>query len=755
MLQRPQFKAHLRVESLPAQGLFLLSERRQTVLRGRLYELVAPLIDGVRSADAIAELLDGKLCPADVYYTLGQLEKQGWLAESNGRESASARAFWHVQDIDPTVAVRRLAQTTVAITTFGGIDSEPLATALRALQVDVAGEGQLGVVVSDDYLRSGLESFNKAALDSGQSWMLIKPVGSHIWLGPLFRPGQTACWQCLAERLRGNREAEVYVHKMAGRDDPFPVPFADTPATRTIAWNVAATEISKWITRGGTSDLEGRILTLDVLSWKTQWHTVVRRPQCPACGHPLPLRFPVRGAGGARPIVLESRKKVLSHDGGHRAISPEETLCHYEHHVSRLTGAVTILERFHSSGDGVVHVYGAGQNFARRQGSIAAIRKGLRSQSSGKGTSDVQARASGLCEALERYCGYFRGDEPRTVPCRFDQLGEAAIHPNACMQYSERQYRERDAWNVRQSAWNGVPRPFNEEEAVEWTPVWSLTRRDVRYLPTAFCYYDYPAEPPFCFACSNGNAAGNTLEEAILQGFFELVERDSVALWWYNRLRRPAVDFDSFDEPYLRRLTSYLAQRHRDLWALDLTADLEIPAFAALSRRTDRLPEEILFGFGAHFDARVALLRAVTELNQMLSWVPTDGCSKPITTDSLDDPETLAWLQTATLANLPYLVPDGGARARRRRDYPVAQTEDLRDDVLACQALVERQGLEMLVLDQTRPDIGLPVVKVIVPGLRHFWARYAPGRLFDVPVRLGWLPQPLREADLNPIPMFL
>jgi ribosomal protein S12 methylthiotransferase accessory factor YcaO len=54
-----------------------------------------------------------------------------------------------------------------------------------------------------------------------------------------------------------------------------------------------------------------------------------------------------------------------------------------------------------------------------------------------------------------------------------------------------------------------------------------------------------------------------------------------------------------------------------------------------------------------------------------------------------------------------------------------------------------------LVLDQTRPDLGLPVVKVIVPGLRHFWARYAPGRLFDVPVRLGWQSRPLAEEQLN------
>jgi oxazoline/thiazoline synthase len=75
--------------------------------------------------------------------------------------------------------------------------------------------------------------------------------------------------------------------------------------------------------------------------------------------------------------------------------------------------------------------------------------------------------------------------------------------------------------------------------------------------------------------------------------------------------------------------------------------------------------------------------------------------------------------------------------------------------VRLCRRLVEQHGMEMLVLDQTRPDIGLPVVKVIVPGMRHFWARFAPGRLYDTPVQLGWLPRSLTEEQLNPVPIFV
>ena len=67
---------------------------------------------------------------------------------------------------------------------------------------------------------------------------------------------------------------------------------------------------------------------------------------------------------------------------------------------------------------------------------------------------------------------------------------------------------------------------------------------------------------------------------------------------------------------------------------------------------------------------------------------------------------------------------------------------------------VEALGMEMLVPAQTRTDVGMPVVKVVVPGLRHFWARFAPGRLYDVLVALGWRPAPRAEEDLNPVPVF-
>jgi ribosomal protein S12 methylthiotransferase accessory factor len=457
-----------------------------------------------------------------------------------------------------------------------------------------------------------------------------------------------------------------------------------------------------------------------------------------------------------QPLVLESRKKTFTADGGHRCSSPEATLKQYQHHISPITGVVDGLRRLLEAENGLTHTYSAGQNLALTHDSFHSLRRSLRSRSAGKGMTDHQAKASCLCESLERYSGVFQGYEVRKK-ASYKEMGEAAIHPNTCMNFSEAQYKNREEWNAKlTTSFHWVPNPFDEEVEIEWTPIWSLTYKEFKYLPTAYCYFSYPVsdrENAFCTPCSNGNAAGNTIEEAILQGFMELVERDSVCLWWYNRVKRPAVDLDSFNEPYFQSLKDYYKTIQRDIWVIDITSDLNISTFIAVSRRTDKTIEDIILGCGTHFDPRIAILRALTEVNQSLPAVlpvAADGSGEY----AIDDSDTKNWWKTATLENQPYLVPDESAAPRMRSDYPQFWSDDLLKDVMKCVDIAEKNGMETLVLDQTRPDIGLSVVKVIVPGMRHFWARFGTGRLYDVPAKLGWLKEPLSEDNLNPTPFF-
>jgi ribosomal protein S12 methylthiotransferase accessory factor len=340
---------------------------------------------------------------------------------------------------------------------------------------------------------------------------------------------------------------------------------------------------------------------------------------------------------------------------------------------------------------------------------------------------------------VERYSAVFQGDEPR-VRARLSDLGDEAVHPGALLHFSETQYRRREELNrAAPDARRMVPLPFDEAVPVDWSPAWSLTHGRRRYLPAAYCYLHYPSPPgeQFCHLDPNGHAAGNCLEEAILQGFLELAERDACGIWWYNRVRRPAVDLGSFGQPYFQVLEDHYRAMGFRVWVLDITNDLGIPAFVAVacSRGGDR----VCVGFGCHPDAMLGVQRALTELNQLF------------------DPEASSrapW-GDAPMPDESFLFPDDALPRRRRRDFAEIQRDDLRGDVEACVARASALGFETLVLDQTRPDIGLHAVKVVVPGLWHFWPRFGPGRLYDVPVRMGWLHRPRKEAELNPVPLYL
>ena len=161
---------------------------------------------------------------------------------------------------------------------------------------------------------------------------------------------------------------------------------------------------------------------------------------------------------------------------------------------------------------------------------------------------------------------------------------------------------------------------FDTETEMEWSPVWSLRDQCFRYLPTSALYFHYTGHVIPFHADSNGCAAGNTREEAIVQGFLELVERDSYAIWWYNRLKRPDVNLDKFNNSYVRDLQIQLGRKRQAPLGAGhhkRSRHSELRGHSALDDGTGQ--EYIEFGSGAHFDARIAMLRTLTELNQFLS----------------------------------------------------------------------------------------------------------------------------------------
>ena len=181
----------------------------------------------------------------------------------------------------------------------------------------------------------------------------------------------------------------------------------------------------------------------------------------------------------------------------------------------------------------------------------------------------------------------------------------------------------------------------------------------------------------------------------------------------------------------------------RSVEVLDITVDRSIPTFVALSRSEDPPRDDYAVGFGAHFDPRIALTRAFMEMTQLLPVVLSGR-----------DPVCFLSAEAGPM-DTSFLTPDEEMAATTLSDFSPSRLGGRTHYLSSCIELVKSWGLEMLVLDQTREDVGMPVAKVVVPGMRSWWARFAAGRLYTLPVQIGWLLESRTEADLNPYHLIL
>jgi oxazoline/thiazoline synthase len=730
----PRFAPNFTVYLLPPDAVCLYSEHRKFFLYGELYCALASAIgDGDWT---IGELIRGlgRTFPADkIREALTRLFARGYVLPSSPASTGVVAAYWASLGLSPVAVQKILQACRVRIQSIDVQGAKELAAALARLGVRVVQRSpDLTIALVGDYLDARLADMNRRHLSDRTPWLLVQPSGIFPLVGPVFTPGKSACWTCLSDRMRRNREIRGMLDRSQARRVSAS-PLARQPFGQN-GIQLAAVEIAKAIATGFATDLNDHIISLDLLDAGIAKHFVAPRPQCPSCGRKKlrdPRRAPV-------PIELDAGSRLVMTSGGYRTASPRDTVARFRKHVSPLTGVVSALERIEADVPMNTNYYAA-HNFSAPARTVDELREALSGGSFGKGSTAEQGEASALMEAMERYSGIFQGDEVRVTRRFTDFPPGDAIAPNDVMLFSDAQFAQDRALIADAIEARTLPLPFDRSAKVDWSPVWSLRDCRFRYLPTSFLYFFYRGRGEIN-ADSNGCAAGNTLAEAIVQGFLELVERDCYSMWWYNRLQRREVDLDQFDDSYIRQLRVQLVENGRRLWVLDVTNDLGIPSYVAMAHWMDNGQENIEFGSGAHFDPRIAMLRAVTELNQFLSIGLMGGGE--------GKKETLDGTTPFRLEDHAYLAPTGTPIA------PPASTFsrlDTREQVTACVEAVGRAGLDFLVLDQTRPDIGVPVARVIVPGMRHFYRRFAPGRLYDVPVKLGWRDRPTPESELNPI----
>lgn len=751
MLDFPRLRPWLAAVVEEGRAAVLHSETESFRLEGPLAADLAPLLDGQLSADQIAARLGDRHDSATVYYFLIKLENLGWLEDGRARPASPADALWAQLGVGPAADA---APQALRLAALGGLDPAPVLErlnrqegfrpALADWRAERAGGEAVWLVLTPDYLEPELALFNQRALALGWRWLPCQPLGVEPCFGPLFTPGQTACLECLLHRLRGHRYESKSALHASGRH--LGLAAGQCAASLDALLGLLTLELRKELARAPGACLAQGAISLSLKSLGLTRHLLVRRSQCPVCGDPAAWgRLPVE------PPALQARPKSGHRDGGERIRSAEQTLAHLLPRVSPLTGEVGLLQdqpapAGRALGNVVLASWAVLPQARRALAAEPDWRQGRAKPlgaSSGKGRTLSQARASALGEALERYCTQHFGYEP-VVNATWAEVAGRAIHPQLLNPFSPAQYRDRV--ELRRRHWTShVPEPFDEQAAIDWAPAWSLSERRWKLVPAASLYYTYPEERGGRFAKgdSNGVAAGNCLEEAFMQGFFELVERDAVALWWYNRLPRRAMDQDSFADPRLTGARAHMAAAGYRLKVLDLGSDLPVPVLAAAALPVDDPERAPLLGFGCHFDVRIALHRALGEMAQSLG-VPESATPLALARDLLGHPLSL----------LPCLRPSSDAPPRRAAEFANLGGDDFRADMDLAVEMLARRGVETLLADLTRPETGLSVVRVMAPGLLHFWPRLAAERLYRVPVEQGWLERAWREEELNPLPFY-
>lgn len=118
MIKEPAFKEHFHVAVIPPDAVYLLTERGHTVLTGRLFALLAPLLDGSHTVGAIIDALGDQVTAAEVYYALMHLEDKGYIRNANVPLSKEEAVFWNLLGIDAGLAKSRLERLCVVCTVY-------------------------------------------------------------------------------------------------------------------------------------------------------------------------------------------------------------------------------------------------------------------------------------------------------------------------------------------------------------------------------------------------------------------------------------------------------------------------------------------------------------------------------------------------------------------------------------------------------------------------------------------------------------
>jgi ribosomal protein S12 methylthiotransferase accessory factor YcaO len=351
---------------------------------------------------------------------------------------------------------------------------------------------------------------------------------------------------------------------------------------------------------------------------------------------------------------------------------------------------------------------------------------------SGKGPTKRHAMASALMESIERYSSLPSGWLGKFVRSSYSELSKThkVLHPDKIVEPMRFVY--------------------HTNMMMDWLPGHDLVSGEEIMVPASIALFRYtpppPAINPFSYFHTNGLASGNVMEEAVCHALCEVIERDAMSLADlrasaipFHILRTivhslnaaafsvspilsdrfvddpsifPDVDIEEINFEPVKSLVEKFRQAGISLMVKDITSDIGIPTFNAssvewISHDYGYLAE----GHGTHPDARIALLRAITEVSQTRA-ANIQGARDDLRKIKYNDKNTddrRAWQFLRSTKKIKF------------SEVPTFFNEDILDDINLILYRLKNVGLnQVIIVDLTNQDIGIPVVRAIVPGLETF-----------------------------------
>lgn len=371
-----------------------------------------------------------------------------------------------------------------------------------------------------------------------------------------------------------------------------------------------------------------------------------------------------------------------------KAISPEETLDHFYKKVESLDLKILNEVRRIDNGRLDIPVYFS------VCGEDAHAMTGTKKQM-GKGASPIQAEASACMELAERFSFFsFKNNPDNFLVGDYDSMVQAG-YPVLDLQYLLLSVHDT-------TSPQSLLKELLEAIPMQWTWGTNISTGDDVLIP--FSWF-------FAINEFNGPSAGNTLEEAALQGICEIAERHVCSLINNNQLSTPQIDPASIEDPVANDLVEKFRKNGIELYLNDFTLDTGICSVGALAVDRTTFPDssEIVYTAGTTPDPEKALIRAVTEIAQLAGDFNTgsnyvaSGLPKPLSMDEVtyltDSPKTVSIKGMADISN-----------------------NNIKVEIDNCVSSLRRIGMDVLMIDVTHPGLDIPALYTIIPGA-HFRER--------------------------------